>query len=156
MQRPYAFDPQESVCATGDIALSKPTNSKPTWGRSGVALGLAGAVTCTIMAAMFMSDPTSDSLDEQCVLAPVSDNPADPAQTPSPLVPVARGLSGTLPAGAQYLDMGVTLVEMNRAIAQSQGIGNSSGGYVVSVMTGSAAERAGIQPGDVINRINGR
>ena len=29
-------------------------------------------------------------------------------------------------------------------------------GTVVSVVPGSAAERAGIQPGDLINRINGR
>ena len=54
------------------------------------------------------------------------------------------------------LGIGVSVMEMNRSIAQDQGIRNSSGGYVVSVKAGSPADRAGIRPGDVVNRINGR
>jgi hypothetical protein len=145
----------ESVSATGDIALEKTTKSKPTWATRGLALVLAGAATCAILAAMFTSDPF-DLLDEECDRAPALENLSYPGQNPSPLVTVAGGTIGSLPAGAQYLNMGVTLLDMNRSIAQSQGIQNSSGGYVVAVVSGSPAQRAGIQPGDVINRINGR
>ena len=61
-----------------------------------------------------------------------------------------------LTQGSLVLPMGVSLVPMTRAIAQSQGIRYSSGGYVASVAAGSPAERAGLAPGDVINRINGQ
>ena len=61
-----------------------------------------------------------------------------------------------LATNAVDLGFGASIVEMNRSVAQEQGIKNSSGGYVVLVTAGSPADRAGIKLGDVINRINGR
>lgn len=46
--------------------------------------------------------------------------------------------------------LGVSLADVNEAIAQRLGLDQQRGAFVVSVMPGSPAEKAGIQRGDVI------
>jgi serine protease Do len=52
--------------------------------------------------------------------------------------------------------LGVTVQEMNQALADSFGLKRAEGALVSSVQPGSAAERAGLQPGDVIVRYDGK
>ena len=52
--------------------------------------------------------------------------------------------------------LGVAVQPVNQALAQSFGLARPDGALVASVSRGSAAERAGLQPGDVIRGINGQ
>jgi serine protease Do len=51
--------------------------------------------------------------------------------------------------------LGVTIVDINDAMAKEKGIKEYSGVYVAGVNSGSAAEKAGIKEGDIITQING-
>ncbi len=52
--------------------------------------------------------------------------------------------------------IGVRLQEVTPSIAESLGIAGIKGALVASVEAGSPAQQAGIQPGDVITRFNGK
>ncbi len=52
--------------------------------------------------------------------------------------------------------LGVSVQELNQALAESFGLKRAEGALVSSVQPGSAAERAGLQPGDVIVKYDGR
>ncbi|AKZ64616.1 peptidase [Herbaspirillum hiltneri N3] len=52
--------------------------------------------------------------------------------------------------------LGVSVQEINQALAESFGLKKSEGALVSSVEKGSPAEKAGVQPGDVILRFNGQ
>lgn len=52
--------------------------------------------------------------------------------------------------------LGVSVQEVNQALAESFGLKKSEGALVSSVEKGSPAEQAGVQPGDVILRFNGQ
>jgi serine protease Do len=52
--------------------------------------------------------------------------------------------------------LGVGIQEINHALAESFGLKRAEGALVSSVQPGSAAERAGLQPGDVIVKFDGR
>ena len=52
--------------------------------------------------------------------------------------------------------LGVTVQEVNQALADSFGLKRPAGALVASVQPGSAAERAGLQPGDVILKYDGK
>jgi serine protease Do len=52
--------------------------------------------------------------------------------------------------------LGVTIQEVNQALAQNFGLKSAAGALVGSVQKGSAAAKAGIEPGDVITRFNGK
>ena len=52
--------------------------------------------------------------------------------------------------------LGVTVQEVNQALADSFGLKQPAGALVASVLPGSAAERAGLQPGDVIVKYDGK
>jgi serine protease Do len=51
--------------------------------------------------------------------------------------------------------LGVGVQDLNQSLAESFGMKRAEGALVASVQPGSAAERAGIQPGDVITKVNG-
>jgi serine protease Do len=51
--------------------------------------------------------------------------------------------------------LGVTILDINDAMAKEKGIKEYSGVYVAGVNPGSAADKGGIKEGDVITRING-
>jgi serine protease Do len=51
--------------------------------------------------------------------------------------------------------LGVTILDINDAMAKEKGIKEYSGVYVEGVNPGSAADKGGIKAGDVITRING-
>jgi serine protease Do len=57
---------------------------------------------------------------------------------------------------ATHAQLGVTTQEVSQPIAQSFGLKEPHGALVVSVTAGSAAARAGLQPGDVVLRANGQ
>ncbi|MDY6321538.1 MAG: DegQ family serine endoprotease [Succinivibrio sp.] len=52
--------------------------------------------------------------------------------------------------------LGVTGTELNADLAQSFGYTQSSGAFVNQVMKGSAADKAGVKPGDIITSVNGK
>src|SRR5205807_2371802 len=52
--------------------------------------------------------------------------------------------------------LGVTIQEVNQALAQNFGLKSTAGALVGSVQKGSAAAKAGIEPGDVIVKFNGK
>jgi serine protease Do len=52
--------------------------------------------------------------------------------------------------------LGVTAQEVNQALADSFKLDSPSGALIASVVKGSAADKAGVQPGDVIRAIDGR
>jgi serine protease Do len=52
--------------------------------------------------------------------------------------------------------LGVTVQDVNQALAESFGLKRAEGALVSSVATGSAAEGAGLQPGDVIMKFDGK
>ncbi|HKY30065.1 MAG TPA: Do family serine endopeptidase [Pyrinomonadaceae bacterium] len=51
--------------------------------------------------------------------------------------------------------LGIVVTSVTSEIAQKLGLSNQNGVYVAEVQSGSAADRAGIRPGDVITAING-
>lgn len=56
----------------------------------------------------------------------------------------------------EHAQLGVALQPLNQALAQSFGLDKPEGALVASVGKGSAADKAGLQPGDVIRGINGQ
>ncbi|MDB5927076.1 MAG: protease Do [Betaproteobacteria bacterium] len=57
---------------------------------------------------------------------------------------------------ATHPQLGITIEEVSQPLAQSFGLKEPQGALVASVTPGSAAARAGLQPGDVILRANGQ
>jgi serine protease Do len=57
--------------------------------------------------------------------------------------------------GVKHARLGVAVQELNQALADSFGLKQAAGALVATVQPGSAAEKAGIQPGDVITKYNG-
>jgi serine protease Do len=57
---------------------------------------------------------------------------------------------------ANHARLGVSVQEVNQALADSFGLKQAEGALVASVQPGSAAERAGLQPGDVILKYDGK
>ncbi|HLX79187.1 MAG TPA: DegQ family serine endoprotease [Burkholderiales bacterium] len=57
---------------------------------------------------------------------------------------------------ASHARLGVTVQEVNQSLADSFGLKRAEGALVASVLPGSAAERAGVQPGDVILKYDGK
>ena len=56
----------------------------------------------------------------------------------------------------QHARLGVTVQEVNQALADSFKLDRPEGALVASVEKGGPAEKAGLQPGDVIRRANGQ
>ena len=56
----------------------------------------------------------------------------------------------------RHARLGVQIQEVNQTLAEAFKLDKPAGALVTEVATGSAAERAGIQSGDVLLRINGR
>ena len=52
--------------------------------------------------------------------------------------------------------LGVNIQTLTPDIAESMGLDNTQGALVSQVLEGSAAEKAGLQAGDVVTAINGR
>ena len=52
--------------------------------------------------------------------------------------------------------IGVTIGEVTKDVAESLGLGKASGALVRSVETGGPAEKAGVEPGDIITRFDGK
>ncbi len=52
--------------------------------------------------------------------------------------------------------LGVQLQDLNADLAQAFGIGDTKAAVVVAVEAGSPAEKAGLQPGDVVIAVNGK
>jgi serine protease Do len=52
--------------------------------------------------------------------------------------------------------LGVTIQELNQSLAESFKLDKPDGALVASVMPGSPADKAGLQPGDVILQYNGQ
>jgi serine protease Do len=57
---------------------------------------------------------------------------------------------------ANHARLGITVQELNQALADSFGLKRAEGALVASVQPGSAAERAGLQAGDVILKFDGK
>jgi serine protease Do len=57
---------------------------------------------------------------------------------------------------ATHARLGVNVQTMNQALAESFGLERAAGALVAAVAPDSAAEKAGLQPGDVVLRFNGR
>ncbi|SAI69315.1 serine protease [Bordetella ansorpii] len=57
---------------------------------------------------------------------------------------------------AQHAMLGVTVQEVNQALADSFKLKSPSGALVSNVQPGSAAEKAGLKPGDVVRKVDGR
>jgi serine protease Do len=56
---------------------------------------------------------------------------------------------------ARHARLGVTVQELNQDLAASFGLDSPNGALVSSVAPGSAAEKAGLRPGDVVLSLNG-
>ncbi len=56
---------------------------------------------------------------------------------------------------ATHARLGVTVQDLSQALAESFGLSRPDGALVASVGKGSAAEAAGLKPGDVITEVNG-
>jgi len=57
---------------------------------------------------------------------------------------------------ASHARLGVSVQTMNQALAESFGLERAEGALVAAVAPGSAAQKAGLQPGDVVLEFNGR
>jgi serine protease Do len=57
---------------------------------------------------------------------------------------------------ANHARLGVTVQDVNQALSQSFGLKRAEGALVSTVQPGSGAERAGLQPGDVILKFDGK
>jgi serine protease Do len=56
----------------------------------------------------------------------------------------------------QHAKLGVTMQDVNQGFADSFKLASPDGALVANVQRGSAADRAGLKPGDVIRKINGQ
>ena len=56
----------------------------------------------------------------------------------------------------QHAHLGVTVQELSQTLAESFGLKRPDGALVSQVAEGSAAQRAGLKPGDVITEVNGK
>ncbi len=56
----------------------------------------------------------------------------------------------------KHARLGVTIQEVNQTLASSFKLDKAAGALVASVQKGSAAEKAGLQPGDVVRSVDGR
>ena len=57
---------------------------------------------------------------------------------------------------AQHARLGVTVQPVNQALAESFGLPRAQGALIAAVVPGSAAEKAGLQSGDVVLSFNGK
>ncbi|MEO8250703.1 MAG: PDZ domain-containing protein, partial [Burkholderiales bacterium] len=57
---------------------------------------------------------------------------------------------------AEHARLGVTIQEVNQTLADSFKLDRPMGALVASVQKGSAADKAGLEPGDVIRAVDGR
>jgi serine protease Do len=57
---------------------------------------------------------------------------------------------------ANHARLGVSVQDVNQALSQSFGLKRAEGALVATVQPGSGAERAGLQPGDVILKFDGK
>ncbi|HJS36998.1 MAG TPA: Do family serine endopeptidase, partial [Burkholderiales bacterium] len=57
---------------------------------------------------------------------------------------------------ASHARLGVNAQTMNQALAESFGLQQPAGALIAAVAPGSAADKAGLQPGDVVLKFNGR
>ena len=57
---------------------------------------------------------------------------------------------------ATHARLGVTVQELNQTLADSFGLKRPDGALVAEIVDDSAAEKAGLEPGDVITEVNGR
>jgi serine protease Do len=57
---------------------------------------------------------------------------------------------------ASHARLGVSVQEVNQALAESFGLKHAEGALVAAIQPGSAADRAGLQPGDVILKFDGK
>jgi len=57
---------------------------------------------------------------------------------------------------ATHARLGVTVQELNQSLAESFGLKRPDGALVAQVANDSAAQRAGLKPGDVITEVNGQ
>lgn len=57
---------------------------------------------------------------------------------------------------AQHARLGVTVQEVNQDLANSFKLDTPTGALISSVEKGSAADKAGLQPGDIVREINGK
>lgn len=57
---------------------------------------------------------------------------------------------------ATHARLGVTVQDLNQTLAESFGLARPDGALVAGVAPGSAAEKAGLKPGDVVAEVNGR
>ncbi len=57
---------------------------------------------------------------------------------------------------AQHARLGVSVQQVNQALAESFGLERAEGALIVAVVPGSAAEKAGLQAGDVVLKFNGK
>ncbi|MCL2826581.1 MAG: PDZ domain-containing protein, partial [Eggerthellaceae bacterium] len=62
-------------------------------------------------------------------------------------------MDGKTPSHAQ---LGVSLTTVSASIAQRYGLSADEGAYVTQVYSGSAAESAGIQVGDIVTKFDGK
>lgn len=125
---------------------AKRARSELNSGKNVVPMVVGAIIVCVVALAMFTQRDSRLSPRSPGYATAMANAQADPMQA-------QLAFMATNPVD---IGIGASLVEMNRTIAQEQGIRNSSGGYVVSVKAGSPADVAGIKQGDVINRINGR
>ncbi|MCZ8094870.1 MAG: DegQ family serine endoprotease [Acidovorax sp.] len=56
----------------------------------------------------------------------------------------------------RHAQLGVAVQEVNQAFAESFGLDKPEGALVASVSKGSAADKAGLEPGDVIRQVDGQ
>jgi len=56
----------------------------------------------------------------------------------------------------KHARLGVSVQELNQTLAESFGLKRPDGALVAQVVEGSAAQRAGLKPGDVITEVNGK
>ncbi len=57
---------------------------------------------------------------------------------------------------ASHARLGINVQTLNQALADAFGLERAAGGLIASVAPGSPAEKAGLQPGDVVLEFNGR
>ncbi len=70
----------------------------------------------------------------------------------------AIGVSDQLRANGRVIRgrIGVTIGPVTKDVAESIGLGKAIGAFVNSVETGGPAEKAGVEPGDIITKVDGK